>query len=166
MEQVVEYSNVSPTTIEMAAKMGKMPYPDLRHLGHDLWLKSTIDEWRGPKEKKHGRQFKPLGPVFHTTKPSDLQPVPGWTPEQDVLLEAALAAEAASSAGASIEQDPPVTVDRETAARVALELRADGWFVMTRDVIDLAGSSAGALEWERQQLRARVMERLQAQPVA
>ena len=158
-EQVVAYCNVAEATLTQALNNGRMPYPDLRHKGHDLWLQQTIYEWRRPRVK-HGRQFRELAATFETTRLDDLEPAEGWTPELDAL---ALLAET-PSAGVSVEQDPPVTVERETAARVALELRAEGWFIMTRDVIDLAASSAGALEWERQQLRARVMERLQ-QPV-
>jgi hypothetical protein len=148
--QVADYIGVKPQTIEQYLSRGQIPAPDLVWLGTTLWLQDTITAWH--LAKRPGRS-KRLKDTPKRTKLKDIKP-----PETVTLPRIA----DVSSAGAFVETDPPTTVDVPAAYEAALQLRAEGFFVMSQDVINLAGREHGDLGWDDQQLRVRVMSKLRA----
>lgn len=147
--QVADYIGVKPETIEQYLSRRRIPPPDLVWLGTQLWLQDTITAWHLAKGGRSRRQLKA------TPERTRLQDITPDTVALPKLVDS-------SSPGAFVETDPPTTVELPTAMEAALQLRAEGFFVMTQDVINLAAREHGELGWDDQQLRVRIMSKLRA----
>lgn len=163
--QVAEYLRITTGTISSMLKNQRIPEPDLVYRGRNLWLQKTIDAWYDKRERdragKGGPRLRGRMLSAKTTRLSYLDTLPEPpTPPRGPRAKPAPSIEAFAKPVPVEAAPPPTSVDLPAAMEIAFQLRGDGYFIQSRDVIQLAASSHEALDWPAQGMRARVMERL------
>lgn len=140
--------------------MGHMPDPDLILVGHKFWLVSTIDDWQKEKHK-----------WYRNRRPLERREIPKPTVARAGRINVARAgarvpaqpkaSRKRTRAGASARPATSVVAEKEAAA-LAAEFRAGGTPCTAADVMVLADHDGEGLEYERDVLRQRILQRLKA----
>lgn len=143
-------------SISEFARRGDMPAPDLVWLKRKLWLPDTIDQWRKQRYmRRHKRPMIRRQDVAAPTRPPRLAKATRPGAAMPKGAKDKRSRRKSSSVGAS--QKPALSsVDDQLAGDVAAELRAQGHYCTTADVMVLADADPEGLEHERQQLQQRV----------
>lgn len=161
LDAVAERMGVQPTTIRECLRQGRMPEPDLVWLEHPLWLPSTIDGWKRNRRKwrpdraleGHHRvrtEERPLSRPPKLVKPAAAAAKPIGKGRRKLVATVGSRMPVAAAV---------VTLSRPTAQAIALELRAEGHFCTTGDVLELADHD-GELDHARGVLRARIVAKV------
>ena len=141
---VAERLGIKRATLYVYASRGTMPEPDLVWLGRNLWLVSTIDAWRADWYKR-GRVRISRRERHRASKAYAQRRLP---PK--------VAAVKRRSIGPALEP-----VSEQVAKRVAAELRGEGHYCTSADVLELAGLPGDTeLERERELLLRRIVSKL------
>lgn len=140
---------VKTNTLYAYITRGHAPEPDLVWLGRNLWLVSTIDEWRARKGK-HGQIRIPRREKI-AGRPRPVSPSRRLPPR-------------IADSPRSLPDDPtarPATtiVTPQIASQIAASLREAGHYCTRDDVLELATAPVPA-DRERELLQGRILAKL------
>ena len=154
---------VKKRTVIVYLSRGDMPEPDLVWYGVNLWLVSTIEEWRAQWYKRRSMPRVPRTQKI-TTQPRSSKGRPRVVAPASSSSRGPAAApnrRLAKRASREAERPEVVSVGEPIAKQVAAALRADGFYCTTVDVLELADAGE-QLEHERELLRQRIAAKLRA----
>lgn len=156
---VAEYCGIKYASVRDYVKKGRLPEPDLVWFGVKLWLVDTIDDYR--KLKWVRIHQRPMIRRREVTPPTGAFPnVVHKKPAVPRGRKDKRTSRAASSVGA-LKKPKVSTVSEDLAKEIAAELRGEGHYCTTADVMVLADiNDEETLEHERRVLRQRILKKL------
>lgn len=154
---IAERLGVKRESVWQSIWRGHLPEPDIVILGHKLWLVDTIEQWEKLKWQRHAKRPAIVRQEAARTprRPPRIRRSGATLPKQP------RAARKRTRAGAS-ERPAVSSLTEQQASEIAAALRSSGVTCTTADVMLLVDHDGEGLDYERDVLRQRIVQRVKA----